>query len=1164
MIRSLFLVTVSFLFLGQIAFGQGATSLSKEEQALLPLLDAPMIKEIATITKKVDGWKKSIDSLHQQFERSNRQVDQILKMNNIPKDLEAVFGMTEELNQHVEFFKRQAKAVTNPIVKKLLDAIAESKQVLAKIEKSIQDAAPYDKEKFPELTRETYAVYIKAKARLEAALALVDLYRAKVFAALDVLARPTDYARHFIEQKLQQEYLNKDYEVGDIKFKVVKGNQFVQSVFHEDANVTVSVTYGDTGLEVNATGLYFRYRTDGLPEPVFEKVKVSTSSLESLKTFVFQKGLDAILPVSNLGPIKIDGTPKINDFSDPDKSKRGSLDVRIALDFNGILDALPNGKLSGKTTVRLFTNRPPEVVDGEVGASIPLTPPVQLGPYLQIQKFNLNYAFKTKKATVETFIVPTGTNENVVSLDLKAEMELPPKEIKFTGSLQMGRKQGITLAEVECTISGKEIKGSLKFPGSNDSLNIGQVVNGKFKFHLDKKAFSADGMVSLFGCVESSFDMVMKFNGHGSITASREMKLGGGLKASALFNCKYSPGFRNASLELSMTVNVDLKLFRADAYVKVNATKKDRNVTIHVTAGTCDVEVAFQVDSLKEITVEKIAEKLRKNLGKILPNIMKAAARFESNARETLAGWEKHWRDTVSNQFAKWKLDKLETGNEQIDQILGQISQGGGKLKDWAVNLRQKSGKAWTDLSKNPGKAISDYATDQVFKDVKNLGSELQNLGDQIGQLFDPAAKKRLRKKREEAERKKREAEQRANRTKAFVTELLPLTNAINRMKPIIRNSDKITRGGRSNREKMGTVSKLRMRLMDAVPGSKGDGNGQILFTIRSTGFTRRLNTKTGLANTTHGSDVQGVLIEFTNFIADDGKKAEKPKAKILLPKFKHGSTFKAWAIAYDAILQLLERYHPELEIDGIQRLYDKQLKVVNRTKEKIHVWVLADIREVKERQVRWRWLPSAPPSREGFKVTIDPGQSRLIPKQQAGLSSILNARRVRLWAESESGERWEKHHQSDLWLVNKNPELKDERVYHAEQRSVYTYTIRPNADYRVFKERVIHFANYTSEPLTVRLMYLSETGGVARWRRLEDFVIQPRTSYQPRSKDGRLVRASKIKFVGMTDSVAYTIHARKALELVEETDGRRLYRAKKVGKYTHAFKPLPLSRKGR
>ena len=65
---------------------------------------------------------------------------------------------------------------------------------------------------------------------------------------------------------------------------------------------------------------------------------------------------------------------------------------------------------------------------------------------------------------------------------------------------------------------------------------------------------------------------------------------------------------------------------------------------------------------------------------------------------------------------------------------------------------------------------------------------------------------------------------------------------------------------------------------------------------------------------------------------------------------------------------------------------------------------------------------------RAALSFRIEPGKKELLQlsPERAGRARLrpgpMTASRVRLWAESETGERWLDYRDQDLWLVERNP----------------------------------------------------------------------------------------------------------------------------------------------
>jgi hypothetical protein len=221
--------------------------------------------------------------------------------------------------------------------------------------------------------------------------------------------------------------------------------------------------------------------------------------------------------------------------------------------------------------------------------------------------------------------------------------------------------------------------------------------------------------------------------------------------------------------------------------------------------------------------------------------------------------------------------------------------------------------------------------------------------------------------------------------------------------------------------------SQLHMRFLTAVADLTENKKDAIcMFPVQVSGFSSQINSARGMnADRKTGSDMQRAEITLTGLIGQP-----RPKAKIKLAALNHGSGFPADQIARDRIHDLIRLYFPEAEIDGMQRLFEKELEIRNSTDESIRVWVYGRSwnkspeenegqelgrtdEEVRNEggEVAWRWLPGEPGRAKPIEFTIAAGKSQKVVFGDGPLA----ANRVLLWAESESGERWWEHKKDPL-----------------------------------------------------------------------------------------------------------------------------------------------------
>jgi hypothetical protein len=106
-------------------------------------------------------------------------------------------------------------------------------------------------------------------------------------------------------------------------------------------------------------------------------------------------------------------------------------------------------------------------------------------------------------------------------------------------------------------------------------------------------------------------------------------------------------------------------------------------------------------------------------------------------------------------------------------------------------------------------------------------------------------------------------------------------------------------------------------------------------------------------------------------------------------------------------------------------------LRVHNATDGKLKVWVQY---ETKTDAGDWVWSPAAPGDPDqALSFEVDPGAT--VDLQDGDWR--VNARRARIWAQSETGE-WNRFRETDLWLV---PET--DHVYEAPEAQTFLFTVR-------------------------------------------------------------------------------------------------------------------------
>jgi hypothetical protein len=398
------------------------------------------------------------------------------------------------------------------------------------------------------------------------------------------------------------------------------------------------------------------------------------------------------------------------------------------------------------------------------------------------------------------------------------------------------------------------------------------------------------------------------------------------------------------------------------------------------------------------------------------------------------------------------------------------------------------------------------------------------------------------------------------------------LADAIQRVKIDQKSSTgDLTSDGR----RFSNSSELHMRfLVAAADLTENKKDAICIFPVQVSGFTSEIDSSKKIDNQQTGADMQKAEIRILGLVGQ-----AKPKVKVQLSPLNHGSQFPADQIARDKIHDLVKLFFPEAEIDGIQKFYEKEIQIQNATQEPIKVWIFGrswvksnppnptlnannnpnnnsspdnsspNNSSIEPSNVTWAWVPGDPLSGKPIELQLAAGQSKKVPLG----NQTLSANSILVWAESETGERWTQHKSDPLWTVEPNPKEFGNRAYHAEKIELFTHKIEPQPGPKLLTERLLEMKNDTTEPIEVELRYRTQTDRGFEWK-IAQFNVPAKQTLRPKDSSGALIRSSRIEFIGKSDNRQYLKYKANPLWLVEDSGGRRAYKAEKIGVYRYTF----------
>lgn len=1143
-----FLIGLALLGVPLVSVAHGQTGGIPSEDEAWRMMSPQLSTEVVELLNEVEELRADLEALMEEFEQ--RQDDL--------QDLE------DEVAEGPDRFAAAARLIEVLSMRSelLRNLVGYSDELIARLESTEQQARSLtlDPGIAAELAEEDFRSMAESMLQSEAVVELVELYESQIVPTLEVLRDPAKSARTLVEGKLR-EWLAQPVEIDGLRFQVKDPLPETQSLFSPEPGFTIVVEYlGGDLPKVEASGLYFR--RDGTP--VFDDVKFTTDIASTLTQVALTELGDAI---DDLGmPINFKNIQSLG-FDPDDQGRRGG--IQFDLELNLALDSLPLPKFEQKE-VCIFTDGTVDL-RGETKLTYrdrSDTPfPIGTTP-LAFHGYVLELTPKPAKMGISSTISTAAPGSGkAVGLDVMCSFGFPIRKIEFEGKLRAA--DDVVFGSVtDGEISPEKIRAHMAIPGDDGNAAAGGVlgkmmeVDADFEFNAD--GLFANGEIVLFSGPRMDLDLKILTNGHGSVTGRGEFKIGDIVSFEADIQGSFKPGMKDLIVKTVAVATVDLKVFQVDAALDITADGeelKKGELPIFVQASAMGLDISFPLPTLSPADMYIIYEKLKESVPSLYKETLRAMADFEAHVGDVLAQEELKFRKSVSDAAKRAGMDAIRTDDDAVNEALGDISTGGKQVVSAMVDAREFSGKTLThmreqgqkDLTEffdDPVAKVSDTATDLFTNPKKLFGGGGRMFGGLLGGDDGPSAAE----KAAEA-RAKKEAEEKRKRHEEVDTALKDLLTAIDQHSPIsesIQPVEAFISGGDSLRRR----SELSLRLENAVAAPIDDqGNAELALMLRASGYRSEFNSRMpSKAIRDSGSDLRGAFVTFRNLIGEN----PEPKARISVPTLEHHSSLQAELIARDEIQRLVELLVPGVEIEGFRCIEEKRVAVRNFADEPVTVWFQVERRSVRDQQFVWDFRPES--EGQTYRMVLPPKDYKflIIEGSEGELDEVAQGRRLRIWAESESGERWLEQRHEAIWLVEPNPQLKGQRAYHGEKLATYTYDLRPDSGPRVFSERLVGLRNDTPDVLSVRLRYRTNVGGRVVWRSHPEESLAPGQSLWPLDDDGFRIRASRIAVQAEGERRFYgDLDQPEAIWLVEAAaDGRRQYSSKKIGKHVYVFHP--------
>ena len=680
-----------------------AAELTAAEQELLSRIDLETAQQITAGLTELKQWQETYQAVRgalEDLEGATTDLDAAPNAGENP---------TEKLFELVEKISRLAG-----LLGKYSDAFAKLSERLKQVEAAVAGAR-FDAEELDLADAEELKSELRDFVRSEAAEDVL----ADVKAILDVVEKmknPAQYARDFLANEIEKKYFNQPYPVGEFKFTLKRdGINASKSLFAEDAGIVVAINYSDK-IEVEARGLYFRYRADGLPEPMLDKLTVDDSQLKQQFVGKTLDSLAAALPDSLGLPIKINGLKFLGFEPGGEKQKPGGIQFDIEMSFS---ESLSEVALKGENVV-IYPDG-----DFSVGRLAYINKTIEIPlpgiPALSFQGFEVSYApngenDKPPEISGKTRISTTGS-ARLYALELTLTVALPVKRIDLEGDfILLDGNLSVAWVKTSLDFTDGSLSGEYAIPGKGGNrtpIPIAGMLASTGSFRLDGTGFVAKGDLDIYGKKAIDAEIAIMFNGYGYVTA------GGGIdvfgqKVTGELSAGYTPGFKEFWLDINMTVTgVSLKPWgELDVTVGVYTNQEENGLLwLYADAGVASVSVPVPDASLAALRLPYLVKLLEKSAVAAYHEMLDNMAKGEKDGRKWAAAQEKKGREWIDKH---WGFTG-STGNPQLDAIGGKFSDGGKELGGLLADWREKTGKELTEgrenvqgFFENPGGTTSD------------------------------------------------------------------------------------------------------------------------------------------------------------------------------------------------------------------------------------------------------------------------------------------------------------------------------------------------------------------------------------------------------------------------------------------------------------------------